>query len=123
MDDSSVTVKKIKGSVTDADGEIRFDAEHKPGVSNLLGIYSAVTGKSIKELEAALSGKGYGDLKTEVADSVVAVIEPIRARAMELLQDTKELDALLASGADRANEMAEATLAIVYDKIGFIPRS
>jgi tryptophanyl-tRNA synthetase len=123
MDDSSVTVKKIKGSVTDADNEIRFDVDGKPGVSNLLGIYSAVSGKSVKELESAFSGKGYGDLKTEVADAVVSVIEPIRTRATELLADTKELDSLLASGADRANELAEATLASVYDKIGFIPRS
>ncbi|MTA95058.1 MAG: tryptophan--tRNA ligase [Actinobacteria bacterium] len=123
MDDSSVTVKKIKGSVTDTDGEIRFDVEAKPGVSNLLGIYSAVSGKTVKELEKAFAGKGYGDLKTEVADAVISVIEPIRARATELLEDTKELDSLLASGADRANELAEATLASVYDKIGFIPRS
>jgi len=123
MDDSSVTVKKIKGSVTDADNEIRFDVEGKPGVSNLLGIYSAVSGKSVKELESAFSGRGYGDLKTEVADAVVSVIEPIRTRATELLEDTKELDSLLASGAERANELAEATLASVYDKIGFIPRS
>ena len=123
MDDSSVTVKKIKGSVTDTDNEIRFDADAKPGVSNLLGIYSAVSGKSVKELESAFSGKGYGDLKTEVADAVVSVIEPIRTRATELLEDTKELDSLLASGADRASELAEATLASVYDKIGFIPRS
>ena len=123
MDDSSVTVKKIKGSVTDADSEIRFDAENKAGVSNLLGIYSAVSGKSIKDLEAAFAGKGYGDLKTEVADAVIAVIEPIRQRATELLANTDELDRLLASGSARANELAEATLASVYDKIGFIPRS
>ena len=123
MDDSSVTVKKIKGSVTDTDGEIRFDLENKPGVSNLLGIYSAVSGTSIKQLEQSLSGKGYGDLKSEVADAVISVIEPIRLRATELLANTQELDALLASGAERANEIAEATLASVYDKIGFIPRS
>jgi tryptophanyl-tRNA synthetase len=123
MDETSVTVKKIKGSVTDTDNEIRFDVEGKPGVSNLLGIYSAVSGKSVKELESAFAGKGYGDLKSEVADAVVSVIEPIRTRATELLEDTKELDSLLASGADRANELAEKTLASVYDKIGFIPRS
>ena len=123
MDDSSVTVKKIKSSVTDTDTEIRFDAENKPGVSNLLGIYSAVSGKSIKDLEAAFAGKGYGDLKTEVADAVIAVIEPIRQRATELLENTDELDSLLASGSARANELAEATLASVYDKIGLIPRS
>ena len=123
MDDSSVTVKKIKGSVTDTDSEIRFDAENKPGVSNLLGIYSAVSGKSVKDLEAEFAGKGYGDLKTEVADAVIAVIEPIRQRASELLENTDELDSLLASGSARANELAEATLASVYDKIGLIPRS
>ena len=123
MDDSSVTVKKIKGSVTDTDSEIRFDAENKPGVSNLLGIYSAVSGKSIKALEAAFAGKGYGDLKTEVADAVIAVIEPIRSRATELLENTDELDSLLATGSARANELAESTLASVYDKIGLFPRS
>jgi len=123
MDESSVTVKKIKGSVTDADSEIRFDAENKAGVSNLLGIYSAVSGKSIKDLEASFAGKGYGDLKSEVADAVTSVIEPIRSRATELLENTDELDRLLTSGSARANELAEATLASVYDKIGFIPRS
>ena len=123
MDDSSVTVKKIKGSVTDADSEIRFDAENKAGVSNLLGIYSAVSGKSVKDLEAVFAGKGYGDLKSEVADAVISVIEPIRQRATELLANADELDRLLSSGSSRANELAEATLASVYDKIGFIPRS
>ena len=123
MDDSSVTVKKIKGSVTDTDSEIRFDAENKAGVSNLLGIYSAVSGKSVKDLEAVFAGKGYGDLKSEVADAVISVIEPIRQRATELLANTDELDRLLSSGSSRANELAEATLASVYDKIGFIPRS
>jgi tryptophanyl-tRNA synthetase len=123
MDDSSVTLKKIKGSVTDTDSEIRFDAENKAGVSNLLGIHSAVSGKSIKDLEAAFAGKGYGDLKTEVAEAVIAVIEPIRQRATELLENTDELDSLLATGSARANELAEATLASVYDKIGLIPRS
>jgi len=123
MDDSSVTLKKIKGSVTDTDSEIRFDTENKPGVSNLLGIYSAVSGKSIKDLEASFAGKGYGDLKTEVADAVISVIEPIKSRATELLENTDELDSLLAAGSARANELAEATLASVYDKIGLIPRS
>ena len=122
MDDSAITLKKIKGAVTDLGNEIRFDVESKPGVSNLLGIYSAVSGKPIKQLEADLAGKGYGDLKTEVAEAVLAVIEPIRDRANELLADTAELDRLLGLGADRANAQAEQTLADVYDKIGFIPR-
>jgi tryptophanyl-tRNA synthetase len=122
MDDSAITLKKIKGAVTDLGNEIRFDVQSKPGVSNLLGIYSAVSGKTIKQLEADLAGKGYGDLKTEVAEAVLAVIEPIRDRANELLADTAELDRLLGLGADRANAQAEQTLADVYDKIGFIPR-
>ncbi len=123
MDDSSVTAKKIKGAVTDLDGDIRFDTENKPGVSNLLGIYSAVSGTSIDKLVSEFSGKGYGDLKTAVAEAVLAVIEPIRDRANELLADQAELDRLLGVGADRANERAEQTLADVYEKIGFIPRN
>jgi tryptophanyl-tRNA synthetase len=122
MDESAITLKKIKGAVTDLGNEIRFDVQSKPGVSNLLGIYSAVSGKPIKQLEADLAGKGYGDLKTEVAEAVLTVIEPIRDRANELLADTAELDRLLGLGADRANAQAEQTLAVVYDKIGFIPR-
>jgi tryptophanyl-tRNA synthetase len=122
MDDSALTLKKIKGAVTDLDNEIRFDVKNKPGVSNLLGMYSAVSGKSVDQLVSELSGKGYGDLKSEVADAVLAVIEPIRARANELLSDHKELDRLLSLGADRANALAEQTLADVYEKIGFIPR-
>jgi tryptophanyl-tRNA synthetase len=122
MDESAITLKKIKGAVTDLGNEIRFDVQSKPGVSNLLGIYSAVSGKPIKQLEADFAGKGYGDLKTEVAEAVLAVIEPIRDRANELLADTAELDRLLGLGADRANAQAEQTLADVYDKIGFIPR-
>jgi tryptophanyl-tRNA synthetase len=122
MDDSATTLKKIKGAVTDLGNEIRFDVDSKPGVSNLLGIYSAVSGKTVGQLETELAGKGYGDLKTEVADAVLAVIEPIRDRANELLADSAELDRLLGLGADRANAQAEQTLADVYDKIGFIPR-
>lgn len=122
MDESSVTAKKIKAAVTDADGEIRFDLENKAGVSNLLGIYSSVSGKSVEALVSEYSGKGYGDLKSDVADAVLAVIEPIRSRANELLANESELDRLLGLGASRASALAEQTLADVYEKIGFIPR-
>lgn len=122
MDESSVTSKKIKGAVTDVDGEIRFDSENKAGVSNLLGIYAAVSGKTVQALVSDLSGKGYGDLKASVADAVLSVIDPIRNRANELLSDEAELDRLLGIGAERANALAEQTLADVYEKIGFIPR-
>jgi tryptophanyl-tRNA synthetase len=120
MDDSSVVVKKFKSAVTDLDGVIRFDREAKPGISNLLGIYSAITGESVDSLVARFDGAGYGALKTELADVVVSHIEPIRNRAEELLSDPAELDRLLAKGAAKANELAEKTLATVYERVGFI---
>ena len=121
MDESSVIVKKIKSAVTDTDGVIKFDRKAKPGVSNLLGIHSAISGQSIDALVAHFEGKGYGDLKGEVADVVLSVVEPIRDRANELLADPAELDRLLAKGAAKANEQAEKTLATVYERVGFIP--
>nr|WP_246247298.1 tryptophan--tRNA ligase [Aquiluna borgnonia] len=120
MDEPSVIAKKIKSAVTDTDGEIRFDRDAKPGVSNLIGIYSAITGESIDSFTASLQGQGYGALKTAVADAVVSALDPIRNRAQELLGDPAELDRLLASGAAKANEIAERTLSDVYDRLGFV---
>ena len=120
MDEPAVIAKKIKSAVTDTDGEIRFDREAKPGVSNLIGIYSAITGESIEAFAASLQGQGYGALKTAVADAVVAALDPIRLRAQELLADPAELDRLLAKGAAKANQIAEHTLSDVYDKLGFV---
>ena len=120
MDEPSVIAKKIKSAVTDTDGEIRFDREAKPGVSNLIGIYSAITGESIEAFASSLQGQGYGALKTAVADAVVAALDPIRLRAEELLADPAELDRLLAKGAAKANQIAEHTLSDVYDKLGFV---
>ena len=122
MDEPAQITKKIKSAVTDTDGEIRFDREAKPGVSNLLGIFAAVTGKSMESIETEFAGKGYGDLKGAVADAVVALTEPMQARTKELLSDSAELDRLLALGAEKASEIAEETLADVYQKLGFIPR-
>ena len=123
MDDSAAVVKKIKSAVTDTDGTIKFDRENKPGIANLLGIHSAISGESIDSLEARFEGAGYGALKGEVAEVVVSAIEPIRNRTEELLSDPAELDRLLASGAARANELASKTLAAVYDRIGFLKSS
>jgi tryptophanyl-tRNA synthetase len=120
MDDSAAVVKKIKSAVTDTDGVIKFDRESKPGISNLLGIHSAISGESISELEQRFEGAGYGALKGEVADVVVSAIEPIRNRTEELLSDPAELDRLLANGAASAAAVAEQTLANVYDRIGFL---
>lgn len=122
LDDPKVTAKKFRSAVTDAEREIRYDLQAKPGISNLLDIYSTVTGQSIGELEAAYEGKGYGDFKKDLADAVVDRLAPIRARTLELLEDPAELDRLLAIGADKAAERAERTLAQVYDRVGFIRR-
>jgi tryptophanyl-tRNA synthetase len=122
MDEPSVITKKIKSAVTDTDGAIRFDRETKPGVSNLIGILSAVTGSSIESIESEFSGKGYGDLKGIVAEAVVSLTEPMQARTKELLADSAELDKLLALGAEKATERAEQTLSDVYEKLGFIPK-
>ena len=122
LDEPSVTAKKLKSAVTDNDREIRFDQAEKPGVSNLLTILSVISGESIPSLVAGFEGKGYGDLKGAVADAVVAEFAPVRERALELLADPAELDRLLTANADRAAEIADATLRRVYDAVGFLPR-
>ncbi|NBX94908.1 MAG: tryptophan--tRNA ligase [Actinobacteria bacterium] len=120
MDDDTTIAKKIKSAVTDTEASIRVDWENKPGVSNLLSIHSSVSGESLLSLEERFAGAGYGVLKSEVADVVVNALAPIRDRANELMSDTTELDRLLASGAEKARTVAEATLADVYEKVGFI---
>jgi len=121
LDDPKVSAKKIRSAVTDTEREIRFDPEAKPGVSNLLTIYSALTDRKISELEAEYAGKGYGDLKKDLADVVANFVEPLRERVRTYLDDPAELDRVLAAGASRAREVAGATLAAVHEKIGFLP--
>lgn len=120
MQDPAKIAKNIRSAVTDTDAEIRYDMEAKPGVSNLLVIHSVLSGTAVEELERSFMGRGYGDLKTEVADVVVAAIEPFQARMAELLDDPAELDRLLASGAARAREVAQATMARVRDRVGLL---
>jgi tryptophanyl-tRNA synthetase len=122
MDDPAVTAKKVMRAVTDADGEIRFDRKEKPGVANLLTIFSVLSGKSVDTLVEEYSGGGYGALKKDLAEQVTASFTPIRERTAELLSDPAELDRLLSKGADRASEVADATLKQVYDAIGLLPR-
>ncbi|MHA6693933.1 tryptophan--tRNA ligase [Homoserinimonas sp. A520] len=123
MDDPAKTAKKIKSAVTDDDREVRFDRDQKPGVSNLLTILSAFTEREVPALEDEFAGRGYGDLKGAVADAVVGTFGPIRERTRELLDDPAELDRMLAVNAERANEIAETTLARVYDRVGFLPKA
>jgi tryptophanyl-tRNA synthetase len=122
LDEPARIVKKIKSAVTDADRDIRYDEETKPGVSNLLSIHAALSGTAIGDLEATYAGRGYGDLKKDVAEVVVEAVAPFRERTLALMADRAELDRILAAGAERAAEVAEATVRRVYDRVGFLPR-
>ena len=120
LEDPARAAKKIKSAVTDTGREIIFDQAAKPGISNLLTIYSALTGRSIEDLVAAYDGKGYGDLKKDLAEVVVEFLRPIQQRTNTYLEDPAQLDKLLAIGAEKARMVAAATLATVYDRIGFL---
>ncbi|HEY1618098.1 MAG TPA: tryptophan--tRNA ligase [Streptosporangiaceae bacterium] len=113
--------KKIMRAVTDADGEVRADEAAKPGVTNLLRIFSALGGESIPSLERRYAGRGYGDLKKDLAQVVTDALAPIRERTAKLLADEAELDKLLAVGASRAGAIARQTMATVRDRVGFLP--
>lgn len=121
LDEPKTTAKKVKSAVTDTDTVIRFDAEEKPGVSNLLTIYSTLTGTTIADLEQKYEGKGYGALKTDLAEVMVDFVTPFRTRTQEYLDDTETLDSILAKGAEKARAVAAETLADAYDKLGFVP--
>ena len=121
LDDPKRSAKKVRSAVTDSGTEIRFDEEEKPGVSNLLTIYSALTGRTVAEIVGEYDGRGYGDLKKDLGEVVIDFVTPFRDRTMQLLEDRAELDAVLRRGADRAREIAARTLADVYDRVGFVP--
>ena len=123
LDDPKVTAKKIRSAVTDSGREIRYDPDAKPGVSNLLTIQSAVTGTDIDKLVDGYTGRGYGDLKKDTAEAVVEFVTPIKTRVDELLADTAELEAVLAAGARRAQDVSAKTLQRVYERIGFLQQS
>ncbi len=121
LDPPKKVIKKIKRAVTDSDAEVRFDEAEKPGVSNLLSIYSAVTGEAIADLENRYAGSGYGALKGDLADAVVAFLEPLQQRYDAYREDRGWLDALLARGAAAARQRAEPTLARAFAASGFLP--
>ena len=120
LDEPKTSTKRIRSAVTDADGVIAYDKETKPGVSNLLVIQSALTGRPVDELVAGYEGQGYGALKVDTADALEAFTAPLRARYDELMTDRGELESILARGAERAREVAEPLVASVYDKVGFL---
>jgi tryptophanyl-tRNA synthetase len=120
LDDPARSAKKIRSAVTDAGREIIFDPSEKPGLSNLLTIYSALTGRTIDELVGAYAGKGYGDLKKDLAEVVVEFVRPIQERTRTFLDDPAQLDKLLSIGAEKARAVASVTLHTAYDRVGFL---
>ena len=121
LDDPARLRKKVMSAVTDSDGEVRYDLDAKPGVSGLLSLLSAIECVPIPELEARYAGSGYGDFKKDVAEQVIALLEPLQARHAELAGDPGEVERLLRRGAERAREIAVPHLATVRERIGFLP--
>lgn len=121
LDDPRTTAKKVRSAVTDTDTVIRFDPEAKPGVSNLLSIYATLTGTGIPALEEKYEGKGYGALKTDLAEVMVEFVTPFREQTQQYLDDPETLDSILAKGAEKARAVAAETLAHAYDRVGFLP--
>ncbi|SNR99835.1 tryptophanyl-tRNA synthetase [Geodermatophilus pulveris] len=121
LDDPRATGKKIRSAVTDTGREVVADPEGKPGVTNLLTIHSALSGRGVAELEEHFAGRGYGDLKKELVEVVADFVTPVRQRTQELLDDPAELQRTLARGAARAREVAARTVADVHEAVGFLP--
>ena len=122
MDKPEDIMRLFKRAVTDCDTEVRYDPENKKGVSNLMNIYSAATGRSFEQIEAEFAGKGYGDFKKTVGEAVVELLRPIREEATRLLADKAYLQKVMADGAEKASYVAEKTLRKVYKKVGFVAR-
>jgi tryptophanyl-tRNA synthetase len=120
LDDPAASAKKIRSAVTDSEREIRYDPAAKPGVSNLLGIQSAVSGVEVDALVDGYAGRGYGDLKKDTAEAVVEFVAPIKRRVGEFLGDPAQLEAVLAGGAARAQEVATETIDRVYHRLGLL---
>ena len=117
-------MRKFKRAITDSDTEncVRYDRENKPGVANLMSIYSACTGRSFEQIEEEFAGRGYGDLKSCVGEAVVETLRPIREETERLLADKAYLEGVYRAGAEKASYVAEKTLRKVYKKVGFLAR-
>lgn len=119
-DEPAVILKKFKKAVTDSENKVRFDPENKPGVSNLMQIYSAITSKTMEDIEKEFESSGYGEFKIKVAESVINKIEPIQKKYKEILNNPKYLEEIYTRGADNARKLASDTLNTVKQKIGII---
>ncbi|MGF1760219.1 tryptophan--tRNA ligase [Photobacterium sagamiensis] len=124
LEDPKAITKKIKRAVTDSEDPARivFDIANKPGVSNLMGIMSGVTGKSLDQIEAEYTDKMYGHLKKDTAEAVVAMVEPLQVRYKEYREDRAFLDQVMSAGAEKASARASVVLKKVYEAVGFVPR-
>ena len=117
-------MRKFKRAITDSDNErcVRYAPQEKPGVANLMSVYSACTGKAFEEIEAEFEGKGYGAFKPAVGEAVVETLRPIREESERLLADKAYLEEVYRAGAEKASYVAEKTLRKVYKKVGFLAR-
>ena len=122
MDKPEDIMRKFKRAVTDCDACVKFDKENKPGISNLLSIYCAATGKTVAEAEVEFAGQGYGIFKPAVAESVIELLRPIREESERLLKDKAYLETVYKAGADKASYIANKTLRKVYKKVGFVAK-
>ncbi|MDO5291711.1 MAG: tryptophan--tRNA ligase [bacterium] len=121
-DDPDTIIRKFKRAVTDSSAEVRYDKEEKPGISNLIDIYRSATGKSNEEIEREFDGKGYGDFKLAVGESVADLLRPIQERQADLLKDKAYIDGIIKANAEKANYFANKTLRKVQKKVGFPER-
>ena len=121
IDDTDTIIRKFKRAVTDSEAEVRFDEENKPGISNLMTIYGAITGQSMEQVENEFVGKGYGDFKLKVGEAVAEELKPLQNRFKELSTDKAYIDGMIKKNAEVANYLAIKTLRKVQKKVGFPP--
>jgi len=121
LDEPDVIRRKILRAVTDTGSGIQADETNKPGITNLLRIYSALSGETVGELESRYAGAGYGDFKKDLAEVVVDAFAPIRERTEKMLADEATLDRVLAQGAQRVRPLARQTMTVVNERVGFMP--
>ena len=121
LDDPDTVLRKFKRAVTDSEALVRYDPENKPGVSNLMAIYSTITGKTMEEIEQEFEGKGYGDFKPAVAEAVIEELRPIQERFRQFIGDKAYLEQCYKDNAPKAQRIARKTLQKVMKKVGYLP--
>ena len=124
MDKPDEIARKFKRAITDSDTEncVRWDPANKPGVANLMSVYSSVTGESFEEIEKEFAGRGYGDFKPAVGDAVIETLRPIRENAEQMIAEKAYLQEVYTKGAEKASAIARRTLRKVYKKVGFVEK-